>query len=274
MSRAPALAAAALLAACWPLPVRALEVSSSTVRDIHQLVGPVLSASSATARLTAFPERLYFQVSWGIFSVGTATLEVEDVVDFDGRPAYHVVDRAVSNDWCDTFYKVRDLNESWIDAATRGSLGYAKRLREGRYYRDEWAFFDRSLGKFLARTNGRDGNFAYQSGKIPPNVQDILSSLYYVRSQDLQPGKDVELDVNTRKNWPLVIHVVKKERIKTPAGRFDTILVEPALREEGLFIQKGRKLQVWLTDDAKKTPVQMKVEVFFGHITAKLAKVI
>jgi len=33
-------------------------------------------------------------------------------------------------------------------------------------------------------------------------------------------------------------------------------------------------LQVWLTDDSKKTPVQLKVEVFFGHVTAKLSKML
>ncbi len=266
MSRAWALAA--LLAAA---PAAAFEISSSTVRDIHQLAGPILSTGQARAPLTAFPEQLSFQVTWGPFSVGTATLEVEDVVEFSSRPAYHVVSRAISNDWCDGFYKVRDLNESWIDAAQLDSLGYAKQLREGHYYRDEWALFEHKRGAFLARTNGRDGNFEYQHGPIPARVQDILSSLYYLRSKPLVPGKDIQLDVNTRKNWPLVVHVVKKERVKTPAGRFDTILVEPALREEGIFIQKGRRLQIWLTDDARKMPVQMKVEVFFGHITAKLA---
>lgn len=265
--------ACALLALLAAAPSRAVEISSATIHDIHQLVGRQLPPSAARARLTVFPELLYFAVTWGPLSVGTATLEADEVEEFDGRPAYHIVSRAVSNAWCDTFYKVRDLNESWMDAAVLDSFGYAKQLREGRYYRDEWAIFEQSRHLFLARTNGRDGNFEYQHGSIPPNVQDILSSMYFLRSKRLVPGTDVQLDVNTRKNWPLVVHVVKKERVETPAGRFDTILVEPRLRGEGLFIQKGRKLRIWLTDDARKMPVQMKVEVFFGHITAKLARV-
>jgi hypothetical protein len=99
--------------------------------------------------------------------------------------------------------------------------------------------------------------------------------MYYIRAQkNLEPGADVILDVNTKQNWPLVVHVVKKERIRVPAGTFDTVLVEPAIRHEGIFIQKGKKLQIWLTDDEKRTPVQMKVEVFFGHISAKLVKML
>lgn len=263
-------AALAALLAC--APCAGLEISSSTVRDIHQLAGPVLPAAAAKVPLTRFPEQLYFNVTWGPFAVGTATLEVEDVVEFSSRPAYHIISRAISNDWCDGFYKVRDLNESWFDARDLSSLGYSKQLREGHYYRDEWTIFDRSRKVFLARTNGKDGNYEYQYGTIPDGVQDVLSSLFYVRSKDLVPGKDIQLDVNTRKNWPLVIHVVKKEKVKTPAGKFDAVVVEPAIREEGIFIQKGKRLQIWLTDDEKKMPVQMKVEVFFGHITAKLAK--
>ena len=80
--------------------------------------------------------------------------------------------------------------------------------------------------------------------------------------------------MNTRQNWPLVVKVLRKEKVKTPAGRFDAFLVQPFLRHEGLFIQKGDRLRVWLSDDAKRVPVQMKVDVFFGSITAKLAKMV
>lgn len=242
--------------------------------DPHSLSGSTLSYSDSFRKLTAFPEHLVYDVSWGVIGVGQATLEVEEVRQFHSRSAYHIVSRAVSNGFCDTFYKVRDVNESWLDAVELRSLAYAKQLREGRFFRDESVVYDYASKTYDARWFGRDGSYSVRSGTIPVSVQDILSSLYYVRSRDLVPGSDVVLDVNTKDNWPLVVRVVRKESIKTPAGRFDTILVEPALRQEGIFIQKGKKLQVWLTDDAKKAPVQMKVEVFFGHVTAKLAKML
>ena len=92
--------------------------------------------------------------------------------------------------------------------------------------------------------------------------------------KNLTPGTEIILDVNTRQNWPLIVKVIRKEKVKTPAGRFDAFLVEPSLRQEGLFIQKGNRLQVWLSDDPKRVPVLMKVDVFFGSITARLAKMI
>jgi hypothetical protein len=264
----------AVLALACAVSARAVDLSDETTADPHLLVGSTIAYSSSFHRLTAFPEHLTYDVGWGLVGVGQATLEAVQIVDFDGTPAYKIESRAVSNGFCDKFYMVRDLNESWIDANTLTSLGYSKKLREGHFVRDEWVTFDNKSKTFLARWVGKDNNYSVKRGTIPASVQDILSSMYYVRAQKLEPGTDVILDVNTKQNWPLVVRVVKREKLKVPAGTFNTILVEPGIRHEGIFIQKGKKLQIWLTDDDKKTPVQMQVEVFFGHISAKLVKML
>lgn len=266
--------AAALLLAAAALPARAglVTITTATVRDPHQLVGRELSLGKQDQSLTAFPEKLIYDVSWGLVDVGEATLEVQEIVDFNGQPAYHIVSRATSNSFCDTFYKVRDLNESWMSALTLTSLGYAKQLREGHFFRDEWTLFDD--GHWVGKWAGRDLNFSVAAGTCPLKVQDVLSSLFYLRGQTLTPGSKITLDVNTRQNWPLDVHVLRKEKVKTPAGKFDTFLVEPFMRHEGLFIQKGNRLRVWLSDDPKRVPVQMKVDVFFGSITARLSKMV
>ena len=182
--------------------------------------------------------------------------------------------RAKSNRFCDAFYKVRDINEAWIDAETMTSLGYSKKLREGHFFRDEWVIYDKKELRFLAKTTNKDGTYSYKGGTIPVSVQDILSSMYFLRTQDLEPGTDVIIDVNTKENWPLIIRVRKREIIKTRAGEFKTILVEPGIRKEGIFIQKGKRLRIWLSDDERKFPVLMKVEVFFGHVSARLIKML
>ena len=239
-----------------------------------QLMGPEVPYSAEFKPLPVFPEKLTLQVSWGLMSVGEATLAVDKIVTFNGRPAYHLVSEASSNAFCDTFYHVRDINESWLDARTLTSLGYSKKLREGQFFRDEWVLYDRDAGTFVSRRTNRDGTFSVRTGTIPARVQDILSSVYYVRSQDLKDASVVVVDVNTPDNWPLAIKVMKREEVKTPAGTFPSVLVEPAMRREGLFVQKGKRLRLWLSDDAAKRPLLMKVEVFFGHVTAVLREMI
>lgn len=253
----------------FAFPALALDLSSTTISEPHALVRGQIQYSTAHARLPVFPESLVFDVSWGLLSVGQATLSVEDVVDFGGRPAYHIVSRAVSNKFCDAFYKVRDLNESWLDAHELTGLGYSKKLREGHFLRDEWVLYD-GKGHWLSKTTNSDGSYHHRTGTAPLRVQDVLSSIYFVRAQELKEGAEIVVDVNTRETWPLVVKVIKKESVKVPAGKFEAWLVEPMLRQEGIFIQKGKRLRLWLTADERKTPVMMKVEVFFGHITAKL----
>lgn len=130
--------------------------------------------------------------------------------------------------------------------------------------------YDHSNRSFLAKTTGKDGNFTFRGGTVPVSVQDVLSSLYFVRTQSLEPGREIALDINTKQNWPLIVRVIKRERIKVPAGRFNTVLLEPGLRDEGIFIQKGKRLRIWVTDDGRRIPVKMSVEVFFGHVSASL----
>lgn len=266
-----ALLCAGLAAGAAAQPVK---LSSQTVSEPGQLVKGAIPYSAEHAQVPwSPPEYLEYEVKWGVLSVGTSNLQTKQVVDFNGEPAFHIVSEARSSKFCDRFYPVRDMNESWIHATTLHSLGYLKKLREGTFYRDEWVLYDYSDKKFLAKTTNREGQSRWDTGAIPGPVQDILSSIYLVRGRELKVGTEVVVDVNTKQNWPLVIKVLRKKLVEVPAGKFMTFEVEPFLREEGIFIQKGKRLQVWLTDDKRRIPVRMSVEVVFGNVTASLTKI-
>lgn len=241
----------------------------------YELVRSTATPTEELAAVKWFPEKLEFEVKWGVLSVGTANLIASRVEDFNGTTAVRIVSETTSNKFCDAFYKVRDLNESWIEAHDFYSLGYSKKLREGSFFRDEWVLYDYDHRTFLSKTVNRDGSFLYKKGDIPPagRVQDVLSSMYSIRNKPLKVGDQIDLVANTRENWPLVIKVLYHTRIDVPAGRFDTVVVEPFLTKEGIFIQKGRRLQIWMTDDPRHIPVAMSVEVFFGHVSAQLVRI-
>lgn len=231
---------------------------------------PEISVSTSWPQVPWPGETLEYELYWGFISVGTADMAVRNTVMVAGRPAYHIVSTARSSSFIDKFYKVRDLNESWLDAISLLSLGYSKKLREGSFFRDEWVKFDHNNLTFSAQEVNRNNNAETFRGKLPGPVQDMLSSLYFIRTKPLEVGKDLIFDVNTKKNWPLVVKVLKRETVKTPAGKFDCFLVEPGLREEGIFVAKGKSMQVWLTADGRYVPVMMKAEVFIGHVSARL----
>jgi hypothetical protein len=63
--------------------------------------------------------------------------------------------------------------------------------------------------------------------------------------------------------------VLRREELVTPLGRFKTIVIQPLLKSEGIFARTG-DMFIWLTDDDRRIPVQMKSKVVVGSITATL----
>ncbi len=209
-------------------------------------------------------ERLEFSVKYGSISAGNAVMEISETTMVDNHPCYRVVSTANSNDFISLFYKVRDSVQTYLDVPGLFPHLFMKHLREGGYKNDRLTAFDQK--NHLAIT-GKDTIPTYSF------VQDPLSALYFVRTQELVPGKDISIDSHAdRKNYPILIKVLKRDRVEVPAGKFDCVVVEPVMRAEGIFKAKGN-IKIWLTDDEYKMPVMMKTEVYFlGSINAQLSK--
>jgi len=215
-------------------------------------------------------EELKYGVYYSFIKAGTAYIKNRGVTSVNGRNAYLIQTSAFSASAIDTVFKVRDINYSWIDAETYASLGYTQSLREGNYVRDEWVTFDYPNNRYYGEVK-KKGEPREIAGELTSEVLDMLSSLYYVRAQKLEIGKDIVFDIiNREERYPLVVKVLKKETVKTSAGKFHCIVVEPQFRGEGIFVSKGKDLKVWLTDDKYKMPVKMQTEVFIGSVSAEL----
>jgi hypothetical protein len=208
-------------------------------------------------------EKLEFSVGYGVIKAGTAVMEIPEMVKFSGKKCYHIISTARSNKFFSVFFKVEDKVESFMDVHELYSLGFDKHLREGKFKSDISMLFDQE--NHLAIYNNSKDTFS-----VPAYVQDILSTLYYVRTQDLKVGQSLFVDNHAdKKNYPLEVKVLRKESIKVPAGSFNCVVVEPILKASGIFQQKG-KLTVWLTDDQVKMPVLMKSKVAIGSISTEL----
>jgi hypothetical protein len=206
-------------------------------------------------------EKLVFSVQYGLITAGEATLEVRNIANIGGRPCFRIVSDARTNDFFSKFYQVRDRYESCMDTTELYTLRYEKHVREGKFKRDETVDFDQV---------GHRAQYKDKAVPIPPRTQDVLSALYYVRTLPLEVGHSISIANHTdRKNYPLLVKVHGRERVKVDAGEFDCLVVEPILRGPGVFTQKGR-LTVWLTDDERRMPVLMKSKVVIGHVAAVL----
>jgi len=207
-------------------------------------------------------EELNFIIRYGPVVAGSASMAIPEIVKWKGKNCYHIVTNARSSKLFSSFFKVDDRVESYMDKKGLFSWRFEKHLREGNYRSDQFVDFDHI--KRIAVTNKKD------TLQIPPCVQDILTAFYYVRTLPMEVGKSLFIDNQAdNKLYPLEVRVHGKEKIKVRAGTFDCVIIEPVLRSDAIFKQRGR-LTIWMTDDDRRIPVQMASKVLIGSITAEL----
>jgi hypothetical protein len=209
-------------------------------------------------------ERLVFSVNYGIVTAGEAVMEIPAVDSIAGRPCYRVEFRVNSLPSFSWIYKVEDRYLTYIDVESISPWKFEQHIREGSYRRDFIAEFDQL--KHVARTT--EGNYP-----IPPYVHDILSAFYFARTVNfaaMKTGEQVVLH-NFYKDTTheLAVRVLGRQELELEAGTFNTIVVEPMVREGGLFKSEGR-IVIWLTDDDRKIPVRVNTKVVIGSIDTEL----
>jgi hypothetical protein len=109
---------------------------------------------------------------------------------------------------------------------------------------------------------------------VPPCVHDIVGGLYHLRTLNMTPGQSLQLPVSDGKKSVMVkIECQRREEIKTPAGPRKTLLYEVFAFNNVLYRRSGH-LHIWLSDDARRIPVQIEIRLQFtiGTITLRLDK--
>ena len=207
-------------------------------------------------------EYFQFSIDWSGLNGGNALMQVQNMQTVDGRRTWRIVTKAESNSFVSKFYKVRDRAESFVDAESLYTRRFEKHIREGSYKKDLSVRFDQENRKAI-----------YQDGKsyeVAPQVQDVLSAFYYVRTLPLPDGATIVIPTHdNEKTYDMVVNVIRRERVEVPAGKFDCVLVEPVLKSEGIFKSRGQ-MYVWLSDDERRIPVQVKSRVPIGSISVSL----
>jgi hypothetical protein len=223
-------------------------------------------------------ENLIFKLRYGFIKAGTATMSVLEEAESNGLRTLHIQTTAKSASGFNWVYKVRDVVKTFVRIPDFYPVHFEKILREGSYYADQYANFlpNDSLAVVESIRYDDDMNVKNREKKeikTAPFIQDVLSAFYFVRTMDLEVGKPVFINTIEKYSvYDLKVIVHKRETIEVTAGKFRCLVIEPVLKEEGIFKNKG-KLKIWLTDDDLKIPVQMKTEVVVGSITTELMKI-
>lgn len=218
----------------------------------------------------SFPVRqtLTFTVDWRVFTAGTAVFHLEQQGEQEKITATADTIGAVT-----MLFPVVDRFQSGTDTRTGCSTGFSKQLSEGRRKVSSDLTFDAGAGKQTqTEKNLVKGTQKTQTASIPACVTDSLSAIFYAASQKLDVGHDVGFPLaDSMRTVTVIMKVEGKEEVKTPAGTFQTVRVQPTA-EEGVVKNRGN-IWIWYTDDARHMPVQIRARLFWGTITFRLQSV-
>jgi len=250
------------------MPVDSTRVDTTLAADTT-LVADTTAAADTTFRVVpqkafAVGERLVFDVGYSFIVAGEAVMSIPEIDTVQGRSCYRILFTVNSTPTFSWIYKVEDHYESLVDVKGLFPWKFIQKIREGKYRRDFEADFDQR--NHVARA----GDKQYP---IPPYVHDIISAFYFARTLDystFRPGQKMPLE-NFYKDttYPLAIKFLGYQRIDVEAGTFDCVIVEPLIREGGLFKSDGRII-IWLSNDDRKLPIKVSTKVAIGSIDAEL----
>jgi hypothetical protein len=209
-------------------------------------------------------ERLVFDVNYGFITAGEASMSITRYDTIAGRVCYRVefqVNSLPSFSW---IYRVEDRYLTFIDVEGIVPWKFEQHIREGGYRRDFIADFDQF--RHVAKTT--EGEY-----EIPPYVHDIMSAFYYARTIDYSQSKPGDIyslfNFYKDKSHELGVKFLGRQELDVEAGTFRTVVVEPLVKEGGLFKSEGR-IVIWLTDDDLKIPIRVNTKVVIGSIDTEL----
>ncbi|MGK0421401.1 MAG: hypothetical protein ACJAVE_000239 [Polaribacter sp.] len=214
-------------------------------------------------------EWLRYKMSYsGFLRAGTAILEVEETV-LNGNKVFYTKGSGWTSGLIKWFFKVEDVYESYFDKDTIKPYVFKRKIDEGGYKKHRITNFDYIANKAYVQ------DFLKQKDTTIPfsNVQDILSSFYYLRNQDvkgLKRGDEIAIDMFMDSQvYPFKLRFLGKEVLNTRFGKIKTIVFRP-LVQSGRIFKAQESVTIWITDDSNKIPIKMKADLSVGSLRAEL----
>ena len=222
---------------------------------------PVPPAPAFASYPFAVGEKLSYSAKLGMLTLGSGTLEVAAVDTVRGIESFRFRFRLQGRTM---FYSLDDVLESWAGTSDLNSRRFQQDFVENdKATKRRYEIYPDSG---FYRENGREGMLP-----TPAEPLDDAAFFYFVRMTPLEVGKKYTYDRYFRKDKnPVTIEVLKREKMELPDGsKVQCLVLHPTIDTKGLF-SKRSETQIWLTDDSRRLPVQIRSKFPFGTITLRL----
>jgi hypothetical protein len=245
-----------------------------------------MTYSQAVAPPTAHPEAMLprtghevldYEIEWRLIPAGTAKLTFDNIARPStpaGSAASEIRLHIESSGLVSRLFRVEDDYTSSLGQNVCAQSTFLV-AHEGNRNKETRVLFDTPNRKatWIEKDFVKNATNT-QAVEIPPCVHDVLGGLMVLRNLHLEPGKTVQVPLSDGKKFVRAkVEAQRREDVKTASGTFRTILYEVFLFDNVLYKRSGH-LHVWLSDDDRRLPVQLRVRLQFtiGTITFRLVK--
>ncbi len=240
-----------------------------TIEDTEGFVGrrPVVDPYHVGEKITMM--MTYFGVSAGDMILSTKAFK-----EVNGHKSYHFHVGLRSSDLFSMFYYVDDWGETFVDYETLLPASASVGATETKKLLALKTVFDHKKSHALRWERVVNKDEEPKERKVEwdmmPFSQNVISAFYYIRVFQLVPGKTLNFRVaDDGKNMVVKVEILRKEKIKTLKGEFNTVVLKPTVEIGGIFQPMGNVF-FWLTDDDRKLFVKMEAEIKIGKVIGQL----
>ncbi|MBA4137091.1 MAG: hypothetical protein C0518_07225 [Opitutus sp.] len=246
-------------------------VAPTVIRRLLPLWFVLLLALHATARAEAFTgmrpgEQFTYKVGFAVFPrAGELTITAAAAKDAQGREVVQISTDIASRGIVRGFYAFENKASATIDPASGRLLHVKESGEDPKRATDSETIFD-----YTARVARHiDRSRPERSTEIPipeGDPIDLISALVQTRDWDIKPGEKRDVLVHFGRDlYPLSIHAEGYEEVRTPIGKFRTLVLVPRMTSnpKGLF-KRGGEIKVWIAQDGSRLPVKMQLVLRYG----------
>ncbi len=206
-----------------------------------------------------YHEKLHYRIEWRLITAGTADVELTPISSHTWETKIKLESAGVVT----RLYEVHDDYTVRADEKFCAATSTLKAL-EGKRNRNSTLNFEPARKKVYYEEHDLVKNTVTKKElDIPACTHEIAGALSALRTMDLEPGKSIQLPITDGKRFAMAkIEAQEKETIVVDGKSYATIRYEAYIFDNVIYSRKGR-LNLWLTDDADRLPIQMRIRLGF-----------